>query len=54
MTKTEKLETFENNVFDEEVKTDVDVELDHPIARTSRRSYPLTQISTLTESGSAK
>ena len=45
MTTTEKLETFasqlvgvftngtENNVFDEEVKTDVDAELDQPIAR---------------------
>ena len=45
MTTTEKLETFasqlegvstneiENNLFDEEVKTDVDAELDQPIAR---------------------
>ena len=45
VTTTEKLETFafqlegvftneiENNVFDEEVKTDVDAELDQPIAR---------------------
>ena len=45
VTTTEKLETFasqlegvftneiENNVFDEEVKTDVDTELDQPIAR---------------------
>ena len=39
VTTTEKLETFltneiENNIFDEEVKTDVDAELDQPIART--------------------
>ena len=45
VTTTKKLETFasqlegvftneiENNVFDEEVKTDVDAELDQPIAR---------------------
>ena len=45
VTTTEKLETFvshlegvfineiENNVFDEEVKTDVDAELDKPVAR---------------------
>ena len=46
MNTTEKLETFasqlegvcltneiENDVFDEEVKTDVDVELEQPIAR---------------------
>ena len=49
MTSTEKLETFasqlegvftdeiENNVFDEEVKTDVDAELDQPIVRARLR-----------------
>ena len=64
VTTTEKLETFasqlegvftneiENSVFDEEVKTNVDAELEQPIART--RLNFRTQISILTESGLAK
>ena len=59
VTTADKLETFashleavftneiESNAFNEEVKTDIDVELDQPIARARinfQRSYPLIQI----------
>ena len=69
MTTSEKLDTFasqleavftneiENSVFDEEVKTDVDAELDQAFARarlTYQQVIPLTPTSILTESGSAK
>ena len=67
VTTSEKLDIFasqlevvftneiENSVFDEEVKTDVDAELNQPFARARLTyQYPLTPTSILTESGSAK